>query len=61
VALARCLGKLALAPGDLPALLRLARGFRHACASLSSLAQRAGPHFQLPPHAAPASARGSQA
>ena len=47
VKLARCLGSLLLAPGDLPALLRLARGFRAACAALSGLAQRAGPAFLL--------------
>jgi adenosylhomocysteine nucleosidase len=47
VKLARCLGSLLLAPGDLPALLRLARGFRAACAALSRLAQRAGPAFLL--------------
>ena len=45
--LARCLGSLLLAPGDLLALLRLARGFRAACAALSGLAQRAGPAFLL--------------
>jgi len=49
----RCLRKLALAPGDLPALVRLARGFGTACAALSRLAQRAGPEFLLTPLAAP--------
>ncbi len=49
----RCLVKLALAPGDLPALIRLARGFRAACAALSRLAERAGPGFLLSPPAAP--------
>lgn len=44
---APCLGQLLLAPGDLPALLRLARGFQHACAALSELARRAGPDFLL--------------
>jgi adenosylhomocysteine nucleosidase len=47
VKVARCLGSLLLAPGDLPALLRLARGFNAACAALSRLAQRAGPAFLL--------------
>jgi adenosylhomocysteine nucleosidase len=47
VKVARCLGSLLLVPGDLPALLRLARGFRAACAALSGLAQRAGPAFLL--------------
>ena len=46
---ARCLRSLLLAPGDLLALLRLARGFRAACAALSGLAQRAGPAFLLSP------------
>ncbi|GMQ96073.1 MAG: hypothetical protein BMS9Abin14_572 [Gammaproteobacteria bacterium] len=49
----RCLRKLALAPGDLPALVRLARGFGAACAALSRLAQRAGPGFLLSPAGAP--------
>ncbi len=49
VKVARCLGSLLLAPGDLPALLRLARGFNAACAALSRLAQRAGPAFLLSP------------
>lgn len=47
VSVARCLGKLLFAPGDLPALLRLARGFRQACAALTGLAERAGPEFLL--------------
>ncbi len=46
---ARCLRSLLLAPGDLPALLRLARGFSAACAALSRLAQQAGPAFLLSP------------
>jgi adenosylhomocysteine nucleosidase len=45
---ARCLGKLLLAPGDLVDLLRLGGGYRHACAALSDLAKRAGPRFMLP-------------
>jgi adenosylhomocysteine nucleosidase len=49
VSVARCVGKLALAPADLLDLLRLARGFREACAALSNLAQCAGPDFQLSP------------
>ncbi len=49
VKVARCLGSLLLAPGDLPALVRLARGFRAACAALSRLARRAGPAFLLSP------------
>jgi nucleoside phosphorylase len=49
VNVARCLGKLALAPGDLLALVRLARGFRAACVALSRAAQRAGPGFLLSP------------
>ncbi|NCF83238.1 MAG: hypothetical protein GWP74_16670 [Proteobacteria bacterium] len=49
VNVARCLGKLLLAPGDLPALLRLARGFRDACATLTRVAQLAGPEFLLSP------------
>lgn len=48
LALGPCLRGLALAPGDLAALLRLARGFRRACARLSALAKQAGPCFQLP-------------
>lgn len=53
VSVARCLGKLVWAPGDLPALLRLARGFRSACAALSDLARLAGPDFQMPAPGAP--------
>ena len=53
VSVARCLGKLVLAPGDLLALLRLARGFRDACSALSRLAQRAGPAFLVPAPGAP--------
>jgi len=49
VKVAPCLGSLLLAPGDLPALLRLARGFRVACSVLSRLARRAGPAFLLQP------------
>lgn len=40
------LGRLLLAPGDLPALIRLAVGFRAACRSLTRLAGLAGPEFQ---------------
>ena len=62
LALTRFLSGLALAPGDLPAVLRLARGFRQACATLSTLARRSGPHFQLPaPRASWARTGGSQA
>jgi adenosylhomocysteine nucleosidase len=53
VSVARCLGKLVFAPGDWLALLRLARGFREACGSLSRLAQRAGPDFLLSAPGAP--------
>ncbi len=53
VNITRCLGKLALSPGDLAALIRLARGFRAACAALSRLAQRAGPGFLLSSPGAP--------
>jgi len=53
VSVARCLGKLAFAPGDLLALLRLARGFRGACTALTGLARRAGPEFRLPASGAP--------
>ena len=53
VSVARCLGKLVFAPVDLLALLRLARGFRDACAALSRLAERAGPAFLLPAPGAP--------
>ncbi len=49
VNVARCLGELVFAPGDLLALLRLAREFRAACAALSRLAKRAGPGFLLSP------------
>lgn len=41
----RCLRSLLLAPGDLPALVRLAGGFRAACAALSRVAGLAGPAF----------------
>lgn len=41
----RCLWKLFAAPGDLPALLRLAAGFRGACRSLSRVAGQVGPGF----------------
>jgi adenosylhomocysteine nucleosidase len=47
VSVARCLGALVFAPGDLLALLRLAKGFRDACAALSRVAGRAGPEFLL--------------
>ncbi len=53
VNITRCLGKLALSPGDLAALIRLARGFGAACAALSRLAQRAGPGFLLSSPGAP--------
>lgn len=49
VMVARCLRKLARAPGDLAALVTLAKGFRQACAALSNLAGRAGPEFLLSP------------
>jgi adenosylhomocysteine nucleosidase len=45
VAAMRCLARLAGQPADLPALLRLATGFRAACARLARLAALAGPHF----------------
>ena len=45
VNVARCLVNLLLAPGDLLALMRVARGFRDACATLSRVAERAGPEF----------------
>jgi len=44
----RCLWKLLAAPGDLPALLRLAAGFRAACRSLSRAAGQVGPGFLAP-------------
>jgi adenosylhomocysteine nucleosidase len=53
VSVARCLGKLLFAPGDLLALLRLARGFRDACAALTRLARRAGPEFLVSAPGAP--------
>lgn len=46
VAVMRCLMRLARAPADLPALLRLAVGFRAACLRLSRLAALAGPAFR---------------
>jgi len=49
VKLAPCLGKLLLAPGDLLALLRLARSFRAACAALAGAVHQAGPALLLPP------------
>ncbi len=49
VNVARCLGELMLAPRDLLALVRLAWGFRAACAALSRVSQRAGPGFLLYP------------
>ena len=45
VAAMRCLARLAGRPADLPALLRLATGFRAACARLTRLAARVGPYF----------------
>ena len=44
----RCLLALLRTPRQLPALLRLARGFRSACARLTELAARAGPEFRSP-------------
>ena len=44
----RCLGKLLAAPGDLPALLRLAAGFRAACRALAGAAGQVGPDFLTP-------------
>ena len=38
---------LARTPRELPALVRLAGGFRAACARLAALAERAGPEFLL--------------
>ena len=58
VSVTRCLGKLVLAPGDVLALLQLARGFRSACAALSDLARLAGPDFQWPAPRAPEDASG---
>ena len=40
---------LARAPRELPALVRLATGFRAACTRLAALAARAGPEFQFLP------------
>jgi adenosylhomocysteine nucleosidase len=53
VSVARCLAKLVFAPGDVPALVRLGRGFRAACGALSELARRAGPEFRWPATGAP--------
>lgn len=44
---ARCLWRLAGAPAELPSLVRLARGFRAACARLSRIAELAGPAFRI--------------
>ena len=43
----RCVFDLLRAPRQLPALLRLAGGFRSACARLTQLAERAAPEFCL--------------
>jgi adenosylhomocysteine nucleosidase len=48
VSAGRCLGKLLAAPGDLPALVGLATGFRAACRSLSRVAGQVGPGFLAP-------------
>ena len=45
----RGLTALLAAPAEWLDVVRLARGFRHACAALSRAAQRAGPRFMLPP------------
>lgn len=48
----RCLGRLLLTPGDLPALLRLAAGFGAARGSLTRLAATAGEGFRTGPTSA---------